>query len=101
MGLFSAIVAVVSGISSIITLIVLLIKPVREAALGTKNIRDGQRCLLRSDMLVAYYHHKDTGHIRQYERQNFDLEYEAYKALGGNSFIDDVYTEVRKWKVDT
>ena len=29
------------------------------------------------------------------------LEYKAYKALRGNSFIDDICAEVRKWEVIT
>ena len=98
---FTHIVTAISGLTSIITFLLLVVKPVREKILGTKTIQEGQRCLLRSDMLAAYYRHKDTGHIRQYERQNVDLEYKAYKALSGNSFIDDVYQEIRKWQVDT
>ena len=60
---------------------------------------DGQRCLLRSEMLRIYYHNKDRGEIRQYEYENFVLLYEAYKKLKGNSFIDKIYKEVQKWKV--
>ena len=39
---------------------------------------DGQRCLLRSEMLRIYYHNRDRGEIRQYEYENFVLLYEAY-----------------------
>ena len=66
-----------------------------------KNITEGQRCQLRSDMLVTYYRHKDEKHIRQYERENFGKLYDAYKALGGNSFIDSIYKEVITWEVIT
>lgn len=66
-----------------------------------KNITEGERCHLRSDMLHTYYRHKDTQHIRQYERENFDKLYAAYKALRGNSFIDDIYKEVKSWEVES
>ena len=62
---------------------------------------NGMRCLLRSEMLRTYYHNKDAEKIRQYEYENFVMLYEAYKALGGNSFIDKIYREVKKWKVVT
>lgn len=65
------------------------------------KIRKGQRCQLRSDMLRIYYSNKDKEQIRQYEYENFVMLYEAYKALKGNSFIDKIYSEVKKWEVIT
>lgn len=98
---FSNIVSVCSGIGSIIALLVLLIKPIREQVLGLNDIREGQKCQLRSDMLHTYYKHKDTDRIRQYEYENFLYEYKAYKALGGNSFIERIKREVDTWEVET
>lgn len=92
---------VCSRIASIAALVILLVKPVREQVMGTKAIREGQRCVLRGLMLSTYYRHKDTDRIRQYEKENFILEYKAYKALGGNSFIDDICKDVRTWDVDS
>lgn len=66
-----------------------------------KRIAEGQRCLLRSDMLKIYYANQGNRTIRQYEYQNFVLLYEAYKALDGNSFIDKIHDEVRSWKIIT
>ena len=77
------------------TLVGLLIPMV----VSIRKINDGQRCLLRSEMLRIYYHHRDSQTIRQYEYENFMYLYNAYKALKGNSFIDKIYEEVRKWKV--
>ena len=65
---------------------------VRKVAAGTK-------CQLRSEMLRIYDHHYTVGKIRQYEYENFVALYEAYKALGGNSFIDKIYEEVKHWEV--
>lgn len=93
----------VSGIagscSAIAAACVLLIKPLREKVFGVRAVASGMKCVLRYNMLDMYYkgHDKDT--IRQYERENFDAEYKAYKALGGNSFIDTIYEEVKRWEV--
>lgn len=62
---------------------------------------EGLRCQLRTDMLQVYYHHKDTKRIRQYEKENFEHNFRAYTALGGNSFIGDIHEEVRTWEVVT
>lgn len=62
---------------------------------------NGQKCQLRSEMLQIYYHNKDEKCIRQYEYENFVFLYEAYKALKGNSFIDKIYDEVKKWEIIT
>ena len=97
--MFSQLVTLCSGVMSIIALATMIFKPLREKVFGTKKITEGQRCLLRSDMLRLYYKHKDADTIRQFELENFILEYNAYKALGGNSFIDRVYEEVKKWDV--
>lgn len=64
-------------------------------------IMNGLKCLLRSEMLRIYYHHKETEEIRQYELENFVFLYKAYKALKGNSFIDKIYKEVMSWEVTT
>ena len=101
MTLIGQLVMICSGICSISAALVLLVKPLRERILGTRDIREGQRCLLRADMLSTYYKHNDEDKIRQYEKENFLYEYKAYKALGGNSFIDDICEEVRRWEVET
>lgn len=64
-----------------------------------KAIKNGQMCLLRQQMLETYYHCLETKEIRQYRYQNFILSYEAYKALGGNSFIDHIKQEVEEFEV--
>lgn len=66
-----------------------------------KNLANGMRCQLRSDMLHIYYENKNTKKIRQYELENFVYLYKAYKALKGNSFIDRIYKEVMTWEVIT
>lgn len=60
---------------------------------------DGIRCQLRTELLRTYYRHKDDKVIRQYEMENFEHNYAAYVALGGNSFIGKVHKEVCEWDV--
>lgn len=64
------------------------------------KIREGQKCQLRSDMLRTYYKNRDDQKLRQYEAENFVMMYQAYKAMGGNSFIDEIYSHVTKWDVE-
>ena len=64
-----------------------------------KKVADGQRSLLRSEMLQIYYRNRETGIIHQYEYENFVSLYESYKALKGNSFIDKIYSEVKTWEI--
>lgn len=66
-----------------------------------RRIVEGQRCQLRADMLNIYYKHKDAKKIRQYEAEHFDKCYHAYKALKGNSFIDEIYKKAHDWEVIT
>lgn len=64
-----------------------------------KKARAGQLCLLRNELLKIYYKYKDREELPQYEAQNFTMMYDAYKARGGNSFIDEVHKHVIKWEL--
>ena len=90
---------IVSGTLTTITLLCILVKPLRERIFNIGKTKEGERCLLRSEMLRIYYHNLHKQEIRQYEFENFIKCYDAYKALGGNSFIDEINLDVRKWTV--
>ncbi|MCQ2421361.1 MAG: hypothetical protein MJ118_09510 [Clostridia bacterium] len=90
-----------SAITGLAAAVLLIVRPLREKLLGISQIREGQKCLLRQQMLNTYYRHKDDDRIRQYEYENFLYSYTAYKAMGGNSFIDKIKTEVDTWEVET
>lgn len=66
---------------------------------SVKKVCNGQRSLLRSEMLQIYYRNRESGVIHQYEYEVFVSLYEAYKALKGNSFIDKIYNEVQTWEI--
>ena len=87
------------AVTALVSCVCLFIRPVRERVLGLADIREGMKCQLRSDMLRTYYRHRDTGTVRQYEYENFLAGYKAYKALGGNSFMDKIYREVQTWQI--
>ena len=86
-------------ICTIATCAALLIKPIRERLLGTADIREGQRCLLRSEIVRIYYRHHDDRKLREYEFKNMEQCYRAYRALGGNSFVERIYEEMREWDI--
>lgn len=86
-------------IVTFLTLGAMIVKPVRERLFGDKAVKEGQKCLLRSEILRTYYRHQESQVLRQYEYQNVCYCYEAYKALGGNSFVDHIYNEMQSWEV--
>ena len=86
-------------ICQIATCAALIIKPVREWLMGTEAIREGQRCLLRAEIVRMYYRHKDDKKLREDEWKLVEQCHKAYKALGGNSFIDHIYAEMQEWEI--
>ena len=64
-----------------------------------RRLQEGQKCLLRAQMLHTYYKHREQETIRQYEFENFTACYRAYTAMGGNSFIAKIFDEVSDWDV--
>ncbi len=91
----------VSEIIALVSEVIALLGVLAGCIVSIGKVMSGTKCLLRSEMLRIYYRHLDSGEIRQYEYENFIYLYEAYKRLKGNSFIDKVYAEVKKFKVIT
>ena len=90
---------IITGLVALSTFCAIVIKPIRERIFSFNRTKEGERCLLRSEMLRIYYTYLDRQEIKQYEFENFIKLYDAYKALGGNSFIDEVNLEVRNWVI--
>lgn len=91
-----------SLITSATAVLSILVKPIRERIFGISDVREGNKCLLRAEMLRIYYDGKDhEDHLRQHEYENFVLMYQAYKAMKGNSFIDKIYKEVQLMEIIT
>lgn len=92
--------SLLGGLGGAFTAAAVIIKPIREKVLGIKSQDEGVKCLLRTDMLRTYYRHREEKKIRQFEYENFVLEYRAYKSMGGNSFIDHIRNEIdEKWEI--
>ena len=88
-----------SDICQIVSFSLLLIRPLREWLFGYGAIREGQRCLLRSEIVRIYYRHVQDKRMQEYEYQNLMQCYKAYKALKGNSFVDHIYREMQEWEI--
>ena len=89
----------ISTIAALIVEIGVLLGVIVPVFVWVKKISDGQKSLLRSEMLQIYYRNREKGEIHQYEYENFVFLYEAYKALKGNSFIDKINQDVKSWEV--
>lgn len=90
-----------TALTGLLAEIVALIAAIAPMFITMRKVQNGQKCLLRSDMLSIYYHNREKKTIRQYEYENFVALYDAYKAMNGNSFIDKIYSEVKGWEVVT
>ena len=67
----------ISGVSPSTVYSILNEKSQNPGIVSIKKIADGQRSLLRSEMLQIYYRNRETGIIHQYEYENFVYLYEA------------------------
>lgn len=99
MDLWNTVTAYLKDIYYILLLVILLVKPVREWLFGIAQVKEGQRCLLRSEIVRIYYRHHDDRQLREHEFKNMEQCYQAYKALGGNSFVERIYEEMREWDI--
>lgn len=99
--MFNVVVLIIEflGVGTVIALLRDFINMRKEQAQELSLIKEGNKCQLRSELLKIYYHCIEKGEIRQYELENFITLYKAYKALGGNSFIDRIYQDVIKFRV--
>ncbi|MGN0629053.1 MAG: hypothetical protein ACI4IW_05450 [Oscillospiraceae bacterium] len=83
---------------SLCTFAALFIKPLRNKIFSKIQVNDAERegikCLLRHEILMIYYANCEKKIIEEYDFEDMTRMYKAYKALGGNSFIDKIYKEV-------
>ena len=99
MGNLASAASICSEITVILAALAMLIKPIRNKLLGLDKLTDALKCQLRHDMLHTYYRHREGRTTRQYELENFLYLYRRDKALGGNSFIDRIKSEIDEWEV--
>lgn len=63
------------------------------------NMIQATKCSLRNDILTIYDKCKETKAITRYQLQAIEYSYAIYKKLKGNSFVDDIVTEVRSYTI--
>lgn len=54
---------------------------------------------LRHDIIQTYETYKDEKKIPTHVYESTDYLYDRYKECGGNSFIDEVMNEMRRWEL--
>lgn len=64
-----------------------------------KYIVEAVKCLLRNDILNIYDRCKDSKKITRYQLQSVHLSYAIYKKLKGNSFIDEIMSEIKEFEI--
>lgn len=101
MPIWTHLVLLCGEVAAVLAILTPILKKFKVTADRLEKINEGIKCELRTEMLRIYYKHREDRVIRQYELENFMLAYDAYKALGGNSFIDKIYEEVTSWEVVT
>lgn len=55
------------------------------------------RSLLRSEIIGIYHNAEKKGFLPIYNLENLDDMYHAYKALGGNGAITELYNQVKNY----
>ena len=102
--------ALFQGLAAATTFIVFFIKPVRHWFLGIKEHRAEQmeddatekesvKSLLRSEIVRIYYANRDKQALHSFEYENVAMLYNAYKEMGGNSFVGRIWKEIQSWEI--
>ena len=58
------------------------------------NQEEALKCLLRSNLVNQYFVYKEVKKMPYYCKQNWYAMFEAYKNLGGNSFVIDLKQKI-------
>lgn len=93
------IIAVITGIVSIITCVIST-RTGKKVDENHKQMDNAIACIMRNDITTMYYQHKAEKKLKQYERESLDKLYEGYSEGGHNSFVKDIYAEMRKWEIE-
>ena len=63
------------------------------------NYKEATKCSLRNDILQIYDSCKDKEEITHYQLQAILYSSEIYFKMGGNSFVKEVISKVKKFKL--
>lgn len=93
------IITLITGVVSIITCFIST-RTSKKVDTNHAQMNKAITSMMRNDIVDIYYRNKNDKKIKQYERETLDKLYEGYVESGGNSFIKDIYAEMRKWEVE-
>lgn len=88
-----------SLIGAIVVLVPVFIKFKQEKNESNTIIVESMKCSLRNDILSIYDNCKTKKKITMYQLQAITYSYKQYKALGGNSFVDEIMNIVKGYEV--
>ena len=63
------------------------------------SLIEAQKDVLRKEMTDIYYKYLPYKKIFQYDKKCFIKLYHDYGILKGNSYIDEIWTEIQTWEV--
>ena len=103
-------VLLIQGVWTLMTIVLFLVKPIRHRFLGIKeqneliecqeaNEHESVKCLLRSEIVRIYYANRNRTALNSFEFENVSMLYNAYKKMGGNSFVDRIWEEMQGWSI--
>lgn len=98
--LITGITSICSALLSIATALSLIFKPVKKHITCARSAKNTDLALLRSNIVAIYYNYCQNEIIPFFEMENLIMLYKAYKDEGGNSFIDRLYKNMKKWEID-
>lgn len=65
----------------------------------SKAMIEATKCSLRNDILEIYDRCKESKKITKWQLESIDYSYKQYKALKGNSFVDNLYNRVQTFEI--
>lgn len=77
-----------------------LINSLKNAKKTNSTQNEAIKCLLRANIVNQYYVYKKIGIVPFYVKESLHKEFEAYKGLNGNSFVEDIMKEIDTWKTE-
>lgn len=93
------IISIITGIVSIVTCL-MTTRTSKKVDTNHAQMNKALTSMMRNDITDMYYRNLSNKKLKQYERESLDKLYEGYIESGGNSFIKDIYAEMRKWVIE-
>lgn len=93
------IITLITGVVSLITCF-LTNRTSKKVDTNHAQMNNALTSMMRNDITDIYYRNLANKKLKQYERESLDKLYDGYIEAGGNSFIKDIYAEMRKWEVE-